>query len=210
MGILTAETRNSPAAEHPALSFAGLLRRLRLAVRLTQEELAEAAGLSPRSISDLERGVNLTARKTTALLLADALSLADPVRALFVAAARGRASASEALAAWERSSAPITPSPRLALGLSAGALADDARVLRGDAEAVPNDAEMLAHDIADRLGDGPERSRLIAAVTAVGVDVGLGVLRIYLIGIDEADRPDRAPDGDREHAPDAPRRRGDQ
>ena len=45
-----------------ALEFAGLLRELRTEARLTQEELAEAAGLSPRSVSDLERGVNLTAR----------------------------------------------------------------------------------------------------------------------------------------------------
>jgi Helix-turn-helix domain len=42
----------------PALSFAGLLRQFRTEARLTQEELAEAAGLSPRSVSDLERGVN--------------------------------------------------------------------------------------------------------------------------------------------------------
>ena len=76
----------------PRLSFADLLRQLRAAARLTQEELAEAAGISPRSVSDLERGINRTARKDTALLLADALSLTGPVRAAFVAAARGRAS----------------------------------------------------------------------------------------------------------------------
>ena len=35
--------------------------------RLTQEELAEAAGLSPRSVSDLERGIDRTARKDTAV-----------------------------------------------------------------------------------------------------------------------------------------------
>ena len=48
------------------LSFAGLLRQFRAEARLTQEELAEAAGLSPRSVSDLERGINRTARKDTA------------------------------------------------------------------------------------------------------------------------------------------------
>ena len=53
-------------AEQPALGFAGLLRQLRAGAKLTQEELAEAAGLSPRSVSDLERGVNRTARKDTA------------------------------------------------------------------------------------------------------------------------------------------------
>src|SRR5262249_48283598 len=43
--------------EEPALTFAGLLRQLRAETRLTQEELAEAAGLSPRSVSDLERAL---------------------------------------------------------------------------------------------------------------------------------------------------------
>src|SRR5215469_17237989 len=80
------------------LSFAGLLRQFRTEARLTQEELADAAGLSPRSVSDLERGINRTARKDTALLLADALGLTGQVRALFVAAARGRAPAADVLA----------------------------------------------------------------------------------------------------------------
>jgi len=86
-------------AEQPGLGFAGLLRQLRAKARLTQEELAEAAGLSPRSVSDLERGIHRTARKDTALLLADALGLAEPARGLFITAARGRASAAEVLAA---------------------------------------------------------------------------------------------------------------
>jgi transcriptional regulator with XRE-family HTH domain len=75
--------------EEPALTFAGLLRQLRAEARLTQQELAEAAALPPRSVSDLERGINRTARKETAVLLAGALRLAEPARALFVAAARG-------------------------------------------------------------------------------------------------------------------------
>ena len=85
-------------AEPPALTFAGPLRQLRTEGRLTQEELAEAADLSPRSVSDLERGINRTAHKKTALLLADALSLDEPVRARFVAAARGRGPAADVLA----------------------------------------------------------------------------------------------------------------
>src|SRR5436305_8234300 len=87
------------AVTEPLLSFAGLLRQFRTEARLTQEELAEAAGLSPRSVSDLERGINRTARKDTAALLADALGLAGPVRELFVAAARGRGPAEDVLAA---------------------------------------------------------------------------------------------------------------
>ena len=86
-------------AEQAAPGFGGLLRQLRADAEMTQEELAEAAGLSPRSVSDLERGVNLTARKDTARLLADALNLTGPRRTLFEAAARGRATPSAALAA---------------------------------------------------------------------------------------------------------------
>jgi WD40 repeat protein/transcriptional regulator with XRE-family HTH domain len=74
---------------------------LRAEARLTQEELAQGAKLSPRSVSDLERGIHRTARKDTAELLADALDLAGPARELFVAAARDRTPAADVLAARE-------------------------------------------------------------------------------------------------------------
>jgi transcriptional regulator with XRE-family HTH domain len=85
--------------EQAPLSFGGLLRQLRAEARLTQEELAEAARLSPRGVSALERGVNRTARKDTAELLAGALGLAAPARELFVAAARGKLPAGQVLPA---------------------------------------------------------------------------------------------------------------
>jgi tetratricopeptide (TPR) repeat protein/transcriptional regulator with XRE-family HTH domain len=75
-------------AEH--VTFAGLLRELRSGAQLTQEELAEASGVRPRSISDLERGVAVTPHRDTVRLLADALHLAGPAREGFEAAARGR------------------------------------------------------------------------------------------------------------------------
>ena len=87
--------------EQPALSFAGLLRQLRAEAKLTQEELAAAAGVSPRSVSNLERGINRTAHKDTAVLLAGALGLTGPARELFVAAARGNVPAAQVLAAAE-------------------------------------------------------------------------------------------------------------
>ena len=83
------------------LGFGGLLRRLRDEAGLTQEELAEAAGVSQRAVSDLERGINRTARKDTALLLAGALGLDGQRRDLFVAAARGRGEAKAGLVAWQ-------------------------------------------------------------------------------------------------------------
>ena len=100
--------------EQPSLSFAGLLRQLRGEAKLTQEELAEAAGLSPRAVSDLERGINRTARKDTAMLLAGALGIAESVGVVFVEAARGRTPAVDVLTARRRSGQrPVGVMPRL-------------------------------------------------------------------------------------------------
>jgi transcriptional regulator with XRE-family HTH domain len=51
-----------------------LLRQLRVDAGLTQEELAHAASLSPRSVSDLERGINRTTRNLVRDLGMTALS----------------------------------------------------------------------------------------------------------------------------------------
>jgi tetratricopeptide (TPR) repeat protein/transcriptional regulator with XRE-family HTH domain len=75
----------------PPVRFAGVLRKLRAEAGLTQQELAEAAGLSPRAVSDLERNVVTTPHKDTVRLLGDALHLDGPARAEFEAVARGRA-----------------------------------------------------------------------------------------------------------------------
>jgi predicted ATPase/DNA-binding CsgD family transcriptional regulator/DNA-binding XRE family transcriptional regulator len=102
-------------AEQVIVGFAGLLRQLRAGAGLTQAELAKAAGVSPRSVSDLERGINRTARHDTAVRLAGALGLAEPARSLFVAAARGRIQAAHVLAA--RSSQPPGGPPAPAGGM---------------------------------------------------------------------------------------------
>jgi predicted ATPase/DNA-binding CsgD family transcriptional regulator len=86
-------------AEQAIVGFAGVLRQLRAEAQLTQQELAKAAGVSRRSVSDLERGINRTARKDTAVQLAGALGLAEPARSLFVTAALGRIHAAQVLAA---------------------------------------------------------------------------------------------------------------
>ena len=79
----------------PGTSFAVLLRRLRKSAFLTQEDLAQAARLSSRAISDLERGLTRTTRKETARRLADALKLTGSLREDFVTAALGRSPVSE-------------------------------------------------------------------------------------------------------------------
>jgi transcriptional regulator with XRE-family HTH domain len=56
-------------------ALAALLRSHRDAAQLTQEQLAERAGLSVRTVSDLERGVHARARRSTLEQLARALRL---------------------------------------------------------------------------------------------------------------------------------------
>ncbi|HET7017330.1 MAG TPA: tetratricopeptide repeat protein [Streptosporangiaceae bacterium] len=99
-------------AEQGPESFAELLRRLRSAAGMTQEQLAEWAKVSVRSVSDLERGVNLTARRETARLLADALSLHGPARAEFEAAARLGTAVWDARARTPRPDAGIAAATR--------------------------------------------------------------------------------------------------
>jgi transcriptional regulator with XRE-family HTH domain len=65
----------------PSPGFGTLLRRYRVAVGLSQEELAERAGLSARTVGDLERRVSHAPRKDTVELLAQALDLGVPERA---------------------------------------------------------------------------------------------------------------------------------
>jgi tetratricopeptide (TPR) repeat protein/transcriptional regulator with XRE-family HTH domain len=73
----------------PQLTFAGLLRKLRTGAGMTQDELAEASGVSLRSVSDLERGRVAVPQRDTIRLLADALHLIGPARSEFEAVARG-------------------------------------------------------------------------------------------------------------------------
>ncbi|HEY7143261.1 MAG TPA: helix-turn-helix domain-containing protein, partial [Streptosporangiaceae bacterium] len=146
---------DGPAAGQAALGFGGLLRRLRDQAGLTQDELAEAAQVSQRAISDLERGINATARKDTALLLAGALGLDGPARDLFVAAARGRAQASEALAA---------AAPDAGAGSAAAA------------------SRTLPRDMAPFTGRRAELAQLMARwAEAVAADGG-GVVSVHAIG----------------------------
>jgi transcriptional regulator with XRE-family HTH domain len=69
-------------------TFAALVRGCRLAATLTQEELAEKAGLSVRTIQDIERGRALRPHRNTVRLLANGLGVTDDVREVFVRASR--------------------------------------------------------------------------------------------------------------------------
>ncbi len=67
-----------------------LLRGHREAARLTQEELADRARVSARTVSDIERGVRSRAYADTAVRLSVALGLTDEDQANFLQMARGR------------------------------------------------------------------------------------------------------------------------
>lgn len=131
--------------EQPAVSFAELLRRLRTDAELTQEELAERAGLSPRSISDLERGINKTARRDTTRLLADALNLSGTARAAFETAARGYPDAEPGMLAHRRARS------------------------RSVAATTP----VLPHDIRSFTGRENDLAKLMAAMKGAGGVVGI-------------------------------------
>jgi tetratricopeptide (TPR) repeat protein/DNA-binding XRE family transcriptional regulator len=126
--------------------FGSLLRQLRKDAGLTQEELAAAASLSPRSISDLERGINLTPHRETVRLLADALSLQGAARTQFEAAARGRVT---------RASVPEVP--------------------RNSPDAGGGGAVMrtLPRDSASFVGREPELARLMDILEADAARVGI-------------------------------------
>ena len=71
-------------------TFGDLLRGYRLAVALSQEALAERAGLSANTVAALERGRRTAPRPDTVTLLADALRLDPDDRATLIAAAAAR------------------------------------------------------------------------------------------------------------------------
>lgn len=138
--------------EAPGEDFARLLRRLRTEARLTQEDLAEASGVATRSISDLERGINRSARRDTARLLADALNLTGVERATFEAAALRHAPGLSVLPG--------------AQGTRQGAIAAATRT--------------LPRDVASFTGREDELAQLMDAVrSAVGAG---GVVSIHAIG----------------------------
>lgn len=72
--------------------LAAALKRFRVAAGLSQEELAERAGISARTISDVERGLRTTVYPDTARRLAQALDLRDEQRRQFESILRARAS----------------------------------------------------------------------------------------------------------------------
>src|SRR5579864_7022857 len=91
-GRQAAMTAPSPPTSY---SFGALLKRHRGAAGLSQEELAERAGLGVRTISDLEREVARWPYPATVALLVGALALDAAARAGLEAVARRPTAASQ-------------------------------------------------------------------------------------------------------------------
>jgi predicted ATPase/DNA-binding CsgD family transcriptional regulator/transcriptional regulator with XRE-family HTH domain len=98
-------------SEH--VSFGDLLRRYRLTAGLTQEELAERAGLSARGIAALETGERRAPRRDTVQLLAEALELSAQERAAFALSARKHPAPTDLLTQphGQRSYLPLPSTP---------------------------------------------------------------------------------------------------
>lgn len=90
--------------------FAELLRRLRTSAALSQEELAERAGLTAKAIGALERGERRRPYPHTVRSLADALDLDEGERLTLNVAARPRAIAEAAPKPTERAEPGDVPS----------------------------------------------------------------------------------------------------
>jgi len=71
-------------SDSTATTFAELLRRFRREAGWSQEQLAERADISRRTVSDLERGIKTTPQTATLELLTRALDLSDAERSMLL------------------------------------------------------------------------------------------------------------------------------
>jgi predicted ATPase/DNA-binding XRE family transcriptional regulator len=104
------------------------LKRLRRASGMTQEELADRAGISARTVSDVERGLRTLVHQDTARRLISALGLSEEQRRRFEVLARGDARAQAQPAATAGLPTVLTPF----LGRSKELEAVQAALLGGD------------------------------------------------------------------------------
>jgi tetratricopeptide (TPR) repeat protein/transcriptional regulator with XRE-family HTH domain len=149
--------------------FGVVLRRLRIAAGLTQEELAERAHLSWRGISDLERGARRAPYRDTVRLLSEALALSPEQRAALERAARRRDTTEEPPPAPPAASTPVRAPPARPLPPLVGRMRELAlleRHLAGEGPPV-----LL---LAGEPGIG--KSRLLAEATERAVGQGWRVL----------------------------------
>jgi non-specific serine/threonine protein kinase len=154
--------------------FGDLLRRYRVAAGLTQEELAERAGVSTRGISDLERGARSLPRKDTLELLVQVLDLTPADRAAFIAAAR------RSPAAPRRDSTARLPSLPMPLTLLIGREAEIAAV-----SALVEESVVRLLTLTGPGGTGKTRLAL-AVAERIAPEFPDGVVFVPLAPLDDA------------------------
>jgi non-specific serine/threonine protein kinase len=143
-----------------------LLRRYRLAAGLTQEDLAERAGLSVQGLSALESGKRQAPYRHTVTMLARALGLtASEAEALEAAVSRVRMPPTEAFGSVLREA-------RLAAGLTQEALAERAGVSTRNIQALERGENRPQQETARRLAEAlalneQDRLRLLHTVLPV-------------------------------------------
>jgi transcriptional regulator with XRE-family HTH domain len=163
------------------VSFGVLLHRQRSAAGLSQEALAERAGLSRNGISDLERGARQVPRLETVRMLADALALTDADRQALLAAARpalraaGFRDASPPLAGSTSHASPLPTPPNPLVGRETELRLICERLLRPDERLLT---------LTGPGGVGKTRLALHAAETA-GNGFADGVVFVPLGAIDD-------------------------
>ena len=137
----------------PAPSFAELLLALRVRAGLTQEDLAERAGLTPHAISALERGARTRPYPHTVRALAEGLGLSEAEEADLRTAVPRRQSAAAGAAVADTA-------PPAASGLRPAPVPVPPTSLLG------RDADVAA--LVDRLSDGGIRLVTLTGVGGVG------------------------------------------
>jgi predicted ATPase/transcriptional regulator with XRE-family HTH domain len=171
-------------------SFAALLKRQRLAAGLTQEALAERAGLSAKAVSDLERDPARTPRLGTVTLLADALGAGPEERAELLTAARP-AGAQAGITGTPRRAMPRPLTPLIG---RAGVAAAVVKLLRrGDVQLLTLTGPggvgktRLAIEVADRVaGDFADGAVFVDLAPLRDPGLVLGAIAQRL-GVDERD-----------------------
>ncbi|ROO52438.1 putative ATPase [Micromonospora sp. Llam0] len=163
------------APDQSRVGFDELLRSRRLAVGLTQAELAAVAGVGVRTVRDLERARTARPQRTTVDLLVAALGLTGEDRAEFHAAARGRPA--EPRPVIPRQLTPALATTAFPAGPPGEAAGDvETLVGPGRSRGVPLPGELIGRDcdVADLVG-------LLTAGSSASAGAGAGL--VSLVGL---------------------------